>query len=85
MKYGDLGRLILRGDFNARCGEVQEYVVKEYGVSVVGEREVIDDRKKNLSGEILLNLMEDHDLCVMNGVMILHVYPRRVNQWWTIV
>ena len=66
LKYGDLGRLILCGDFNARCGEVQEYAVKEYGISVLGEREIID-RKKNLSGEMLLNLMGDHDLCMMNG------------------
>ena len=55
-KNGDLDRLILCGDFNARCGEVQEYAVKEYGISVVDKREIFD-RKKNLGGEIPLNLL----------------------------
>ena len=66
MEFRDLGRVILCGDFNARCGGMQEFAVEEYGSAVLRKREVIDT-SKNQSGEFLWNLMRDHDLFMHNG------------------
>ena len=40
MDFKDWGRVILCGDFNARCGEMQEFAVEEYGSAVLRKREV---------------------------------------------
>ena len=66
LNYKEMGKVILCGDFNGRCGSIQESVVADFGVEIVQERKVVD-LVKNYSGELLMELMQDHNMCMLNG------------------
>ncbi|VDI29898.1 Hypothetical predicted protein [Mytilus galloprovincialis] len=61
--YQNIGKLYLCGDFNARCGDMQDFIE---GVDDVQIRDVIDD-VLNRNGEMLIEFLVDCNLCMLNG------------------
>ena len=57
--YQDSGPYILCGDFNARCGDQQDFIE---GVDEVQHREIIDYRK-NGYGDLLVDFFDKLQLC----------------------
>ncbi|CAC5378479.1 unnamed protein product [Mytilus coruscus] len=61
--YQNIGKLYICGDFNARCGDMQDFIE---GVDDVQIRAVIDD-VLNRNGEMLIEFLVDCNLCMLNG------------------
>ena len=75
LNYKEMGRIILCGDFNGRCGSSQESVVADFGVEIVQERKVVD-LVKNYSGQLLMELMQDHT-CTHYSCLYLQIWNER--------
>jgi len=58
-----LGKLYICGDFNARCGNIQDFIE---GVDNVQIRNVIDD-VSNRNGDLLIEFLVDCNMCMLNG------------------
>ena len=61
--YQNTGDLIICGDFNGRCGMLQDYIE---GVDDVPPRDILDE-SSNRYGNLLLDLLTDTNLCMLNG------------------
>ena len=55
-RYSQLGTVVLCGDFNARCGYLQEGTIPRTTI----------DGTKNEQGEALVEFLKDADLCLVN-------------------
>lgn len=49
--YQNLGTTFICGDFNGRCGDLEDFIT---GVNLIGHRDVVD-RKTNFYGEVLID------------------------------
>ena len=61
--YGKESTFFLCGDFNSRCGDMDDYIA---GVDKVPERNVIDF-KRNAYGELLCEYLMNSNCCILNG------------------
>ena len=61
--YQDCGPYLLCGDFNARCGDQQDFIE---GVDEVQHREIIDYRK-NGHGDLLVDFLINSNCVMLNG------------------
>ena len=61
--YQNLGPFYLCGDFNARCGDSEDFIV---GVDNVPQRNVVDF-KTNKSGDLLIDFLINVNCCILNG------------------
>ena len=62
-KYQNQGSIFICGDFNARCGELEDFIS---GVYHVEHRNVVDF-KTNAYGEILIDFLINCNMCILNG------------------
>ena len=62
-KYQNLGSIFICGDFNARCGELEDFIS---GVDHIEHRNVIDF-KTNFYGEVLIYFFINTNMCILNG------------------
>lgn len=62
-EYQNSGLVLIGGDFNARCGELSEYIE---GVDSVADRDVID-LTENSYDELLNDFMVSANMCMLNG------------------
>ena len=53
--YQNIGKLYICGDFNARCGDIQDFIE---GVDNVQKRHVIDD-VSNRNGDLPIEFLVD--------------------------
>ena len=72
------GTFYIVGDFNARCGDVQDY---SEGVDEVDPRE-ITDYGRNSYGDLFLDFLININCCVLNGRQgskseFTYIEPRR--------
>ena len=61
--YQNIGKLYICGDFNARCGDIQDFIE---GVDNVQKRHVIDD-VSNRNGDLPIEFLVDCNMCMLNG------------------
>ena len=61
-KYQNLGTIFICGDFNGRCGNLEDFIS---GVDNIEHRNVIDF-KTNLYGEILIEFLINSYMCMLN-------------------
>ena len=62
-KYQNQGSIFIRGDPNARCGELEDFIS---GVDYIEHRNVVDF-KTNAYGEILIDFLINCNMCILNG------------------
>ena len=62
-KYQTLGTIFICGDFNGRCGNLEDFIS---GVVDIEHRNVVDF-KTNLYGEILNEYLINSNMCILNG------------------
>ena len=63
-KFGLEGRVLVCGDFNARCGDLED--LSEEMVHLKGSRKSVDSMK-NSQGELLIECMQNSGMCFVNG------------------
>ncbi|CAG2231612.1 unnamed protein product [Mytilus edulis] len=61
--YGNESIFFLCGDFNSRCGDMDDYIA---GVDTIPERNVVDF-KRNAHGELLCEYLINSNCCILNG------------------
>ena len=64
LKYQLEGRVVVCGDFNARCGGLKD--IDDEMNMVIGDRKSVDT-VKNYQGELLIECMQSSGLCFVNG------------------
>jgi hypothetical protein len=64
IQNGLQGKFLICGDFNARCGYLQDCVMEE--CSVGGNRDVIDSTV-NSAGRSFIEFLQTMELCMLNG------------------
>ena len=62
-KYQGQGILFVCGDFNSRCGDLDDFI---RGIDKVCEREIIDF-SLNKYGKILIDFLINTNMCILNG------------------
>lgn len=67
-RYQNDGIVCLMGDFNARCGTMDDYIE---GVDEVCMRDIVDPIL-NQYGELLCDLMLSANMCMLNGRNFIH-------------
>jgi hypothetical protein len=67
-KYHTAGLVCICGDFNARCGDKEDYIE---GIDPIPERSVID-RHVNQYGEMLCDMLLSANMCILNGRNCTH-------------
>ena len=77
-EYQKYGKFYIVGDFNARCGETQDYIE---GVDEVEPREIID-YNRNSYGDTFLDFLVNINCCMLNGRQgssneFTYIEPRR--------
>ena len=80
-EFSSLGFLVICGDFNARCGNL------EAEVEGLPPRKIID-RVRNSQGEAFVDFLRSVDMCiVMAGKekMLFLVCQTKGARWWTMV
>ena len=63
-KYQSEGRVVVCGDFNARCGGLKD--IEDEMNMTMGDRKSVDT-VKNYQGELLIECMQSSGLCFVNG------------------
>lgn len=61
--YQNDGMIFISGDFNSRCGELQDFIV---GVDDIPERDIIDFTA-NAYGELFIEFLINSNMCMLNG------------------
>ena len=61
--YQNMGKIILMGDYNARCGQNSDYIE---GVDTVPPRDILDETE-NHHGDNLISFLTDVNFCMLNG------------------
>ena len=62
-EYQNCGNIYICGDFNSRCGDLDDFIV---GVDVVPERKVVD-YTTNSYGERFIDFLINTNMCMLNG------------------
>ena len=62
-KYQKIGNIFICGDFNSRCGDLDDFIS---GVDCIEQRNVVDF-KTNLYGELLIEFLINANMCILNG------------------
>lgn len=62
-QYQNIGSLYVCGDFNSRCGELDDFIV---GVDHLPERDIIDFTT-NRYGELFIDFLVNTNMCMLNG------------------
>lgn len=62
-QYQNDGLLYICGDFNSRCGDMDDYI---RGIDTVPERSIIDF-KSNFYGEMFVEFLINTNMCMLNG------------------
>ena len=61
--FQNMGKIILMGDYNARCGQNSDYIE---GVDTVPPRDILDETE-NHHGDSLISFLTDVNFCMLNG------------------
>ena len=64
--FQDIGNFCLCGDFNARCGNLQD-LSKEDKVTSIPDRLVTDRSSPNSHGKAMVDFIKCTNLCMLNG------------------